>query len=501
MALTALRARHVLAHGPAGPFWMEDGYVAWEGSTIRHVGTDHPGASETTDLGEVVLLPGLIDLDALADIDHLVLDSWHSPEHARSLIGSLDHWSHHRRDVLDPGQRETMREFALAQLALHGITTYMPIASEIHTSWAESCQELVATAELSRRIGLRGYLGPSYRSAVAAQAPDGSRVLHEEPELGDQGLAEALSFVRYARELDDPLVTPVLLPCRIETLTEELLRRTAEEARSRGLLVRLHSLQQRWERDLILQRHGVTPLQLIEQVGLLHDRLLIPHALFLDRHPDVAGTDHGDLATLAHAGVSVVHCPLTSFRYGQVLGTVRDYLEAGITMALGSDSFPPDLLRGMDVGLHAARAWHGHGAATLPQYLAMATTGGARALHRPDLGRIEVGATADLTAFGLDAFTDGVVEDPLRTLVLNSSARAARHTVVGGRTVVRDGTLPGMDLPGLRARAQELFGLLKQGYVDRDRAGRGLEDLFPPTFPRAGQGRTLAETVTKGDQW
>lgn len=485
--MKGIRASAVLVGSGSDRQWLHDGYVLWdETGTITAIGTGAPPSGVSLrDAGESVLLPGLIDLDALVDIDHLILDSWHSTEHARSLAGSQEYWSTRSRDVLDEAERDLLRRYGLVQLALHGITTYMPIASEVHLGWNESAREMRALAAESSRLGLRGVLGPSYRARVSAVDADGNRVFVDRPQEGERGLQEALAVADEIADADDPLLTAALLPCRIETLTPELMTATARAADRRGLRVRLHALQQPWEREVVLQRHGLTPLQLIEQTGLLNDRLLVPHGMWIDRHPALDGHDTGDLDLLARAGVSIVHCPLTSFRYGSVLGTLSDYVAAGVTMAMGTDSFPPDLIRGMDVGLHAGRVLHGHGCSTLRQYLDAATTGGARALGRADLGRLEVGAAADLVAFGLDDLRDGVTEDPLRTLVLNGTARNLRHSIVAGAEVVVDGSIPGLDVSDLRHRAQAVFERLIDGYTDRDAAGRGRTELFPPTYPWA----------------
>lgn len=478
-----VKARFVLAHENDSHQWLEDGWVAISEGVIAQVGSGSPPPSDRLlDLGDSVLTPGLIDLDALVDIDHLILDAHHDSAHARELVGSVEYWRDRPREMLTPSQRNTLRKFGLAQLALHGVTSYMPIASEIHLRWNEAPDELRALADLTEEWGLRGYLGPSYRSAVGAVS-EGDRTFVERPELGEAGLDAALEFADELAERDSNLVKPVLLPCRIETLTPALMRRTAEEAGERGLLVRLHALQQPWEREVILARHGMTPLDLIEETGLLNDRLLVPHALWTDRRPELSGRDGVDLERLARAGVSVIHCPLTTFRYGDVLATFNDLREAGITMSLGTDSFPPDLIRGIDVGFHAGNVCHGHGSSSLSGYMDAATLGGASALKRPDLGRLEPGASADMTAFALDDFRDGVVEDPLRTLVLNGSARNVTDTFVAGRHVVQNGAIPGVDLSALRSEAQELFALLREGYSVRDTERRAVEHLFPATFP------------------
>ncbi|WP_026556892.1 chlorohydrolase family protein [Arthrobacter sp. 35W] len=484
---TSLTASHVLGHRNGSHVLFRDATVVYEDDVIVHVGHGFKGAvDESIDLGHALLAPGLIDLDALTDIDHLLLDSWHSSEAAKGLTWSGDYFTNRRRDVFSPQERQTIRRYALVQLALHGITTYMPIASEVHSAWAEDLPELVGMAETSRELGLRGYLGPAYRSGVNIIDDDGVRTVLFDPPLGEAGLADALAFLDYADALDDPLVTGVLLPCRIETLTPELMRATAQASAERNVLVRLHSLQGMAERDYLAEAHSSTPLQMMASAGLLNDRLLVPHGILIDRHRSIFGEDRGDLATLAAAGVSVIHCPQTSFRYGSVLDSFSVYKEAGINLCLGTDSFPPDLVRGMDAGVHLAKlADRRSDSAPASDYFDAATLGGAAALKRPDLGRLEPGAQADIVAFSLSDFRDGVIDDPLRTLLLNGTARNAVHSVVAGRTVMANGTLPGVDLPALAAAAQPIFEKMRGAYSERDWRGRSAAELFPSSYPAA----------------
>ena len=208
----------------------------------------------------------------------------------------------------------------------------------------------------------------------------------------------------------------------------------------------------------------------------------------MDRNPLVDGADLGDLQILAEANISIIHCPLTSFRYGMALDSFAAFREAGVNLCLGTDSFPPDLIRGMDTGVHLAKLLdHRPDAAPAEHYFEAATLGGARALDRPDLGKLEVGAQADLVAFSLDDIRDGVLDDPIRTLLLNGTARQATHSVVAGRFVMRDGVIPGIDIPGLKAEAQRLFEQMKEAYSERDSEHRTPEQLFPPTFHTRGR--------------
>ena len=94
--------------------------------------------------------------------------------------------------------------------------------------------------------------------------------------------------------------------------------------------------------------------------------------------------------------------------------------------------------------------------------LRWATQGSAACIGRPELGRIAVGACADLAMFTLDELRFSGAGDPLAALVLCGAHRADR-VMVGGRWVVEDGTIPGLDLRELmaahRAAAEALQGL------------------------------------------
>jgi cytosine/adenosine deaminase-related metal-dependent hydrolase len=481
-----LTAGHVLAHEAGGFVELRDGAVLVDGPTIAWVGSaaDAPPADDRIDLGEALLMPGLIDLEGLADIDHLQLDSWQDDAGFARLRWSHSYAESDPEGALSARDRRIMRRYAVVQLALHGITTFMPIASEIHTSWAETHDDLVEVAGAAQEIGLRVFLGPSYRSGVPVAEADGSPATVWDEAKGAAGLAGAVRFLDTVEGWGDPLVTGVLAPCRIENVSAELLRETGRIAAERDVLVRVHALQELDERAYFAETAGTTQLGVLERAGLLNERLIIAHGVYLDVHPDVHGEDRGELAAIAAAGASIVHCPLTNARYAFVLHHVSQYLDAGITIALGTDSFPPDLVRGIDEGVQLAKAQHGDlSRGMLAEYVEAATLGGARALRRPDLGRIEAGAAADLVAFALDDVRLGAVEDPLRTLTLAGSGRDAWFSMVAGRVVMRDGRLPGVDLDELRREGQRVFDLLRSAYAERSFADLPPEEIFPPTFP------------------
>ncbi|MGW7686320.1 hypothetical protein ACWGID_36590 [Kribbella sp. NPDC054772] len=152
---------------------MSPGQVEVDGTTISYVGPPRAtAAGERVDLGNALLMPGLIDLDAVSDIDHALLDSWSS----RTVEWSPEYAANGRRHTFDADQRRTVRRFAFAQLIAHGITSAMPIASEVHSEWAESYEDAVAMAEEAEALGLR-YFGAREARRTRASAADPARHL------------------------------------------------------------------------------------------------------------------------------------------------------------------------------------------------------------------------------------------------------------------------------------------------------------------------------------
>ena len=499
---SALHAEYVIGFDGSDHVVHRDASVVYEDDRITYVGPRWEGSVDRSrDFGHAVLAPGFIDLDALADIDHAILDSWPRPEVAGGLQWSESYFAGDRQDVFTLEERRFIREFALAQLVLHGVTTCMPIASEVHSSWAETYDDAVAIADAAHWLGIRAYVGPSFRDGVHVVRGDGRRDVLFDESRGQAGLADALRFLDHVDRLGDPLLRGALLPCRIETMTPELLAEVAGAAVERAVPVRLHAMQGRLELELLRARYDASPLDLIAKAGLLESQLLIPHAIFGSGDDEHSSPTDSELALLAGSGVSIVHCPLTSLHYGMVLRSYDRYRDAGVTIALGTDSYPPELFRGLVVGSSVAKVVEGRlDAGTIADYFRSATLGGARALRRSDLGRLEPGAQADIIAIDLSDVRLGVVDDPVRTIVMNGSARDVRMTVVAGRMVAMDGAIPGVDLPGMRARAQQLFAKMRSAYSMRDVHRRGPEELFPPAFrsavaPRSIDGRRSPECV------
>lgn len=487
---TRITGRFVIGFDGADHVVYENGEVVYERDRIVFVGHDYPEpVDETIATGDAIVSPGFIDLDALADIDHGLIDTWQPPDLTVGLQWSEDYFRHRRHDVFSRDDEAFQRRYALAQLLLNGITTAMPIAAETHKGWAETFEQFADVVDIAGELGIRLYLGPSYRSGITVARSDGSQtVLWDEPR-GEEGLRDAVELIKRFDGEHDGRIRGCLLPCRIETCTLDLLRATKRWSDELGCRVRIHAAQGALELKLLKERYGQAPIALLTAIGFLGPRVSIPHVIFIKGSREVDDDRPDELPLLAETGVTVIHCPLTSIRHGRVLESFDRYRAAGVNVALGTDTFPPDMIRVMDLGSNLNKLVAGdQSAGSAADFFRAATLGGARALGRDDLGRLAPGAKADLTIVDLSQLRTGPIDDPIRTMLYNTNGNQVRTVIVDGRVVVRDGAIPGLDVGAMRERAQRYFATMKAAYSERDYLRRPTEELFPESFRSISRG-------------
>lgn len=485
--ITRIKAAFIIGYADGDHRILPDAELVHEDDTVLFVGRGYTGPVDLEiDAGLSIVSPGFIDLNALADIDHAIFDSWHGADTRLGLLWSEGYLRDHA-PVFTPEQERFRREFALAQLARNGITTLMPIAAESYLDWCEDYDDLANTASAVEAIGLRAYLGPSYRTHVPYT--DGERVLlHEDEQKGLDGLAEAIRFAKDHDGRADGRIRTALLPARIETQTERTLRLTRQAADELGIPVRLHAAQGLSEVETMLARTGLRPLPYLHSIGFLAERTFIPHAWTVPghRHMPPEFGDGDDLALLAESGTSVIFCPIPSAHYGSVLEDYDSYRARGIRVVMGTDSAPPDMIRGLDLAMAMQKSSTAdRAAAQAGDLFRSATLDPADALGRPDLGRLAPGCQADYFVLDLRGPHLGPYADPIRTMVLNADGRDINRVVVAGRTVVEDGEIVTVDTSDHRRRAQEFLDHYIASLSLSDHARRPTEELLPPSFPFA----------------
>jgi cytosine/adenosine deaminase-related metal-dependent hydrolase len=160
--------------------------------------------------------------------------------------------------------------------------------------------------------------------------------------------------------------------------------------------------------------------------------------------------NNAEIDLLARTGTAVAHCPSSNMRLASGIAPVRRMLDAGVKVGLAVDGSSSNdggnLLAEARQSLLLQRV-NGNAAGLTPaEAFRMLTAGGADVLHRPELGRIEPGAAADLVLFDNrdPAFAGGFAHDPIAALTLAQPPRPV-HVFVAGRPVVHYGRLTRLD--------------------------------------------------------
>lgn len=232
-----------------------------------------------------------------------------------------------------------------------------------------------------------------------------------------------------------------------DTCSDDLLRQIADASSRLNLRVNTHLVQSRKEVVQVKRRSGKTPPQLLEEVGLLNDRLLAAHCIYMD---------DDDIARCGRAGIHVAHIPKGNATGGAIAPTSR-LRRAGARITLGSDNMHADLVEVMRWALSIGRIQEGK----VDEFwqpedvLRMATIEGARAMGLAgEIGSLEPGKRADIVVFDFRRPHLVPCVDPLGNLVHVGQGRDVEHVWVDGVQVVEQGRPLLADMEQIMADAQ-----------------------------------------------
>ncbi|HXH13651.1 MAG TPA: chlorohydrolase family protein [Alphaproteobacteria bacterium] len=465
--------RHVL---------IRHGVVVWEDDRIVFVGKAYPQAVDRTlSAPDRLIIPGLIDLHWHAGIRaNWRLTSDHGdPQFFGAGFPNTDAGRYGASYPVSEAEADTGATLNVLELLSGGCTTLVEVGAS-----ALLVKHLVQQVE---RFGVRAYLGPGYRSANYYRDADGVIQYDWDEAAGQRGLEAACQFIREHDGRANGRIRGMLFPLQADTCTRELLQATAKASEQLGVPVQIHTGQNLMEFHQTLRRYRRTPVELLDDAGLLGPRTTLGHCIMVSGHPQAHYPDGRDLDRIAAAKANVAHCPVSLGRRGMHLHHLSGYLARGINVGLGTDIHPFDLIREMrDAGLICKVAAESPNRGTAREVFNAATIGGATALGRDDLGRLAPGAKADLAIVNQQALHYGVIVDPIRSLVDCGVASDVETVIVDGQIVMENRQIPGAPaINALLARAQQFAEAYWSAYAQLDWHGRPADDAFPNAFPWA----------------
>jgi cytosine/adenosine deaminase-related metal-dependent hydrolase len=166
------------------------------------------------------------------------------------------------------------------------------------------------------------------------------------------------------------------------------------------------------------------------------------------------------------------------------LRSFQRYLDAGVTLAIGTDTYPMDMLGELRWASILAKVTDGnYQAGQHRDVFNAATLGGCRFLGRDDLGRLAPGARADILLIDLDHLGSLVYADPIKALIDAGCGRDISTVIVDGKVLVQDGRLTRVDEAAVYAKTREAVRTAWSHVPSWRWDGAAVERITPPAFP------------------
>lgn len=413
---------------------LADATVSVSGAHIAYIGPrrDAP-AGEDVELGDAVLLPGLVNTHTHLELTAMrgLLTGFEFVTWIRTLTAA-------RAAVLTPDAMRDAARLGIAEGLAAGITTY-----------ADTSASGVVLSAL-REMGVRGIMFQEVFGPAESQRAD--------------AMAGLRAAVDALRPLETDLVRLGVSPHAPYSVHEDLMIDAAAYAIGAGLPVAIHLAESDAEiaflreaegpfadglraRGIPVVRRAHSPVHLLVELGVVLARPLLIHCVKLDE---------SDIAFIAHYGCPVAHCPTSNAVLGHGIAPLRELLDAGVVVGLGTDSAASNDRMDMLGEARLATLLQGTrlqrpDALPTREALALATIGGARALGLDDrVGSLDVGKEADLAAFSLDTIRGATLLEP-EAAALAAVGTPATLVTVAGQPRVSRGQILGLD-PSLAAR-------------------------------------------------
>ena len=419
-----------------------------------------PPDSEVVDVSGCIVAPGLVN------------GHHHSHEHyhkGRYDRVPLELWMNYVRPLtpipLTPRQVYLRTLIGAVQALRSGTTS---IVDDLNASPILEPELVEAAFQAYRDIGIRAFVGvtlfdkPFFRALPFIDEEFPPDLLAKLSGVRSTPAQEMLAFARKLAEDHHPSsarVSGILAPSAPQRCSDEFVTRVRRAADDLDVPVIMHVQETRLQAITGQLFYGTSMFRHLHDLGFLKPRTQLIHSVWVTP---------ADIALIADSGASVQHNPNSNLKMGSGLAPLRALLDAGVNVSLGTDGCGSietvDMLRTVasTALVHKLRGddpsrWIG-----ADEAWEAATRGGARALgFEGRLGKVAVGAKADLCCYRLSGAAFTPLNDPLRQLVYGETGSGLETIVVDGRLVMRSGRLLGVDETAVLEEARDAHRVLE----------------------------------------
>jgi 5-methylthioadenosine/S-adenosylhomocysteine deaminase len=339
---------------------------------------------------------------------------------------------------LDRESIRTGARYDFAEMARAGITTAVDFLY-INDRGNENA---MAVVEAAREVGIRLVLARAMYDWAGAP-----KRFQETPALAERNFRELHAELARA---SDRMAFAQPAPHSLHAASADMIRVGASLSMEYGLPFHIHVAEGRYERDQSIERTGLSPVAFLDSMGVLSDRALMVHCVWVDQ---------SDLSIMENRGVTVVHNPGANAFLGDGVAPVRRMLELGIPVCLGTDggctNSRQSIFEEMRMAALLAKARDADASVLgAEETFLMGTVRGARALGLP-VGRIAADHAADLVVIDLAALSVQPPQTAAQQIVYSMQPEAIQRVIVAGETIVERGRLVRVDAGEIVAKVRE----------------------------------------------
>jgi 8-oxoguanine deaminase len=354
---------------------------------------------------------------------------------------------------LDEEALAVAARIALSELLLSGTTT----AADHHYLFSDTFRFDPAQVifDVARSLGVR--LVFCRGGATVARHFDTDEFIPMPTESLDHMLKSVEACAQRFHDTSSDSLTHVALAPTTPTWSLDPGELKEVIAAARRMRLRLHShLSETSDYvDFCLSVHGKRPVEWLADHDWLGPDVWFAHLVHLDPN---------EVRILASTGTGMAHCPQSNCRLGSGVSPADAMARLGGAVSLGVDGAASnesaDMISEMHSCWHTHRAVKGADAVTAEDVVHWATAGGARVLGLPKIGTLAPGQQADIAIFDLTEPRHFGMHDPMIAPVTCAGSAHLRYLLVGGRIVVENGAIPGLDIPKLRSDAARVVARL-----------------------------------------
>ena len=406
---------------------LKNGYVQVEGTSITYVGTHRPQGDfdRVVDCSGKVMMPGLVNAHT-----HLPMTLMRGYGGGCDLQTWLHDYIFPAEGKLDPRAVSAGAGLGLAEMIASGITCVADM--------------YMFTSTIAHEI---------LKAGISANLSCGGVYFGDPADFNPDTCGDCVAQRALTEEFHGAGDGQILLDASIHgeyTSSAPLWQWMAQFAHDHNQRMHVHVSETKSEHQASLDRHGLTPIQTLNQYGVWDNGGIAAHCVY---------TTPEDWAIMAEKGVSCVHNPYSNLKLGSGIAPIPDMLQAGVNVALGTDGMSSHNSADLFADLKLAALLPSGvrctpGVVTPRQALEMATVAGARALGRPT-GQIAVGKVADLILLDFTAPNLTPCHDVVENLVFAAHGSNVVMNMARGNIIYENGTFHTLDVERIQAEVRD----------------------------------------------